>query len=472
MANGDSRPEVRPNVLLIVSEDNGPELGCYGQAYVQTPTLDRLAEKGVRFENAYVPQAGCSQSRAAFMTGLFPHQNGQIGLATWKCQMYLEDTPNIIRSLKDSGYRTGLIGKLHINPKSAFPFDMHEVSSANFARNNLNSYARKAEEFFTAGEEPFFLSVNYPDAHRPWIPKIAGLPAKPLVGSDVTPLPYFGIDSPQLCDNTADHLNCMSRLDSLVADLLAALERTGKADNTLVVYFGDHGADLLRGKRTSYEGGVRIPLIAYWPQHCKPLVRKELVSTLDLFPTLLEVCGAQIVDGLPGRSLKPLFQPGEVSWREYLFTEYHLHSPHNFYPQRTVRDARYKLIQNLLPGEVNPGYAFTMNRFFPELAKTIDTAPLEVRQAYRRMEKPPEYELYDLQKDPFEFKSLVDDPSHAVELKRLQRVLQDWRERTSDPLLNAKNLAKLKSEVEASFVDGSPSKKRIESWRYPDYFLP
>ena len=127
----ESTDDDRPNILLIVSEDNGPELGCYGDPYVRTPVLDQLAKDGVRFHNAYVPQAGCSQSRAAFLTGLFPHQNGQIGLASWKFRMYREDTPNMVRSLKQSGYRTGLIGKLHVNPASAFPLDMHKISSAN-----------------------------------------------------------------------------------------------------------------------------------------------------------------------------------------------------------------------------------------------------------------------------------------------------------------------------------------------------
>ena len=97
----------RPNILLIVSEDNGPAMGCYGEPHVQTPTLDRLAAEGVRFERAYVTQAGCSQSRASFLTGLYPHQNGQIGLATWGFQMYREDTPNVVRSLNEAGYRTG-----------------------------------------------------------------------------------------------------------------------------------------------------------------------------------------------------------------------------------------------------------------------------------------------------------------------------------------------------------------------------
>ncbi len=99
-----------PNVLLIVSEDNGPELGCYGDRFASTPHLDQLADDGILFRRAFVPQAGCSQSRASFLTGLYPHQHGQIGLATWGFRMYREDTPNLPRSLKDAGYRTGIIG--------------------------------------------------------------------------------------------------------------------------------------------------------------------------------------------------------------------------------------------------------------------------------------------------------------------------------------------------------------------------
>src|SRR5690606_21480589 len=130
----------QPNILFIVSEDNGPELSCYG-APVSTPYLDNLAKEGVLFENAYVPQAGCSPSRAAFLTGLYPHQNGQIGLATWKYHMYDKDIPNLVNHLKMGGYRTGMLGKLHINPKEAFDFDWWEITGANFQRKDLDRYA-------------------------------------------------------------------------------------------------------------------------------------------------------------------------------------------------------------------------------------------------------------------------------------------------------------------------------------------
>ena len=152
---GITRAE-HPNILFIVSEDNGPELGCYGDRFARTPYLDQLAEDGILFRQAFVPQAGCSQSRASFLTGLYPHQHGQFGLATWGFRMYRADTPNLPRSLKEVGYRTGIIGKLHINPASAFPFDMHEIKSANFQRTQLSDYARYAKDFINAGEKPSF----------------------------------------------------------------------------------------------------------------------------------------------------------------------------------------------------------------------------------------------------------------------------------------------------------------------------
>jgi N-sulfoglucosamine sulfohydrolase len=467
-----SATSAKPNILLIVSEDNGPELGCYGEPSVKTPVLDQLAASGVRFQHAYVPQAGCSQSRAAFLTGLYPHQNGQIGLATWKFRMYREDTPNIVRSLKAAGYRTGIIGKLHVNPASAFPFDFKKIPSSNFSRKQLDDYAKHAGAFFAASAKPFFLSVNYPDAHRPFINRVAGLPKRPLGANDVKPLAYFGLDTPELREQTAAYYNCMNRLDALVGDLLEALSRSGKAGNTLIVYIGDHGADMLRGKRTSYEGGVRIPMILNWPGHVNGgQVRHELVSTLDIMPTFLDAAGADPVNGLAGRSLLPLLREGKTQWRRYLFTEYHTHSAHNFYPQRTVRNARYKLIHNLLPGQDNPGYDFTLKRFFTDLPKTIESASDDIRTAYHRMKTPPAYELYDLETDPHEFRDLAADAEYAELLTALKERLVEWRTRTNDPLLNPENLRRLKAEVDACIINGEAHKEKLQL-SYLDYFFP
>jgi N-sulfoglucosamine sulfohydrolase len=471
----------RPNILLIVSEDNGPELACYGDPYARTPHLDQLAAEGIRFNRAYVAQAGCSQSRASFLTGLYPHKHGQIGLATWGFRLYREDTPNLVRSLKQAGYRTGMIGKLHVNPESAFPLDFHKIPGANFNRKNLADYAQQAASFITASDAPFFLSVNFPDAHDPWLRQVNGLPEKPQTGSEVKAMPYMGIDPPELRAMVADYYNCLSRLDTLVGDLLAALEKSGKASNTLVIYLGDHGADMLRGKRTSYEGGVRIPLLLRWPSHITPQVREELVSTVDLMPTLLTAASAPPVADLPGRPLQPLFTTAPTAWRTHLFTEYHTHAAAaNYHPQRTVRSDRFKLIENLLPDTLNPDYADTLRKlegdaksrgetaFEGSLPRAIATANPQVRAAYALMEKPPRYELYDLQADPHEFHNLADSPDHATTLAELQNQLSAWRQQTRDPLLDPPNLQRLTAEVTA--VKNKAAGKTTP-WGYPDYFF-
>ena len=461
----------KPNILLIVSEDNGPELGCYGDQFVQTPVLDNLAASGVRFQNAYVPQAGCSQSRAAFLTGLYPHQNGQIGLATWKFRMYHEKIPNMVSSLKDAGYRTGIIGKLHVNPESAFPFDFKAIKSSNFDRKKLRGYAEEAQNFITESNQPFFLSVNYPDAHRPFTKKTGGLPTEPLEAEDVKPLAYMGLDTPELRQGTANYYNCMSRLDSQIGELLDVLRESGKYENTLIVYIGDHGADMLRGKRTSYEGGLRIPMILKWGHKYPPgSVRAELASTIDLFPTFLEAAGAEPVPGLPGQSLLHVADNKADGWRRYLYTEFHTHSAHNYYPQRTVRDERYKLIWNLMPNETNPGYQFTFKKFFPGLEEVIEATPEPVGSAYKRMKSPPEFELYDLNADPFEFRTLVDNPEHAQALARLKGKLLDWRKTTNDPMLKKENVVRLKQEIDAC-IEGSEVSKKQLNLTYPDYFV-
>ena len=471
----------QPNILLIVSEDNGPELGCYGNVYARTPNLDKLADEGIRFNRAFVAQAGCSQSRASFLTGLYPHQHGQIGLATWGFRMYREDTPNLPRSLKAAGYRTGIIGKLHINPESAFPFDFHEIPTANFNRKVLSNYANYAGTFFQAGDEPFFLSVNYPDAHDPWIRQVDGLPKSPQTGSEVKAMAYMGIDPPEMREMVADYYNCISRLDSLIGDLLSTLERSGKAENTIVIYIGDHGADMLRGKRTSYEGGVRVPMIMRWPSQIKPHVEEALVSTVDILPTVLEAAKASPVAGLPGRSLQPLMSGEPVTWRNYLFTEYHTHAAApNYHPQRAVRNDRYKLIENLLPDTLNPDYANTIRKleadatsrgekgFSGGLHNAIANATAEVVAAYALMETPPRYELYDLQNDPYEFHNLATSPEYAATLVDLQDQLTHWREQTKDPLLDPKSLQRLTAEVTAVT---SKSEGKSTQWGYVDYFF-
>lgn len=419
----------RPNILLIVSEDNGPELGCYGDPYARTPNLDKLAAEGVRFENAFVPYSVCSPSRACFLTGLHSHENGQIGLATHKFALYREDTPNIVTLLKPAGYRTGLIGKLHINPESAFPFDFRAIRGANFNRKNkAEEYVSAAENFWKGSEgRPWFLSVNYPDAHLPFIRKTGGRPVKPQTGEDVKMLPWVGADSDRLREVMADYYNCMARLDDWVGMLLDALRESGADKNTLVIYIGDHGAQFPRGKGSVYEGGLRVPFIVRWPGRAGAgVVRDELVSTLDILPTSLSAAKVAYSGPLSGRKLQPLLADAKPdAWRKHIFAMTTGSFPRNCYVQQSVRDARFKLISNPRPGTENfiagsyldhKHQHFVISGVRPEERATVSA---EAEAAYRTWERPPRYELYDLRRDPHEWSNLADDPDHASTKKRL-----------------------------------------------------
>lgn len=236
----------RPNILLIVSEDNGPQFGCYGDRTVPTPHLDALAAAGTRWETAYVTQAVCSPSRSSMLTGLYPHRNGQIGLATHAFRM-VRNWPNIPGLLKEVGYRTGLLGKLHVNPEPAFPFDFRwaDAQAISFNHRDVAQTADVAGEFFLRGG-PFFLQVSFADAHLPFLRQQQGLPVQPVFGGQVRMFPAVGADSARLRDRAADYYNCISRLDTGIGMLLARLKDAGRDEDTLVVYVGDHGPQFSR----------------------------------------------------------------------------------------------------------------------------------------------------------------------------------------------------------------------------------
>jgi N-sulfoglucosamine sulfohydrolase len=308
----------------------------------------------------------CSPSRAAFLTGLHPHQNGQIGLATHKFAMYDANTPNVVTLLKSIGYHTGMIGKLHVNPESAFPLDFHEIRGANFNRKHaVTDYADAASRFFKeAGDKPFFLSVNFPDAHLPFLRQANGRSCETAFGrrreAHVVGRGRFASSAPAGCRL----LQLPGPLDEGVGLLLERLEKAGHADETIVFYFGDHGAQFPRGKGSVYEGALRVPLIVRWPGVAKAGGGAERACFDDR-------CSADRVAGCrDGISRERgcrdgIFDrcwPGEPpgQWREYIFALVTGAFPRACHVQHSIRDARFKLISSprpattiLLPGLIS-----------------------------------------------------------------------------------------------------------------------
>ncbi len=469
--------EKRPNVLLIVSEDNGPELGCYGDQHARTPNLDRLASDGVRFENAYVTQSVCSSSRSTLFTGLYPHQNGQLGLATHQFAMYRR-WPTTYSILKKAGYRTGLLGKTHVNPASVVEdfVDFRRITSSNFSKKNLADYAEQSAAFMNASDQPFFLTVNYPDAHWPLQHQVEGRPSALSQPADVRPMPYVGFDNDRLRGHLVGFYNCMARLDECVGELLEALAESGKAENTLVIYIGDHGAQFARGKVFVTEGGLRIPMIVRWPNHAKPgLVSNQLVSTVDLLPTIVAAAGGRVPEGVPGKVLHGVLEGTNSSLRTHLFAERNCDSADLHFPQRSVRDARYKLIKTLLNDRPDPGaQKCLLNgasnfRGSPTHAE-LKTSDAKTQQVYDTWLNPPPIQLYDLRNDPNEFHNLADDSGHELIESNLIAVLNEWQERTDDRMRYPELLERVTEENDECKRAGRRSP--VGGWQYGKYLGP
>jgi len=394
----------RPNVLLITADDLGCQLSCYGEKRFETPRLDALAKQGARFERFYVAQSSCSPSRAALLTGRWPHQNGQIGLAHLGFKMH-PGQKTLPALLKTAGYRTGIIGKLHVEPVADFPWDwMSDKKLAAKPTQDVKWVAEQSRKFIAmakAAKQPFFYYVNFFDPHGPYTPdvnQIAGIPEKPSKPADVTDsYPMAGMPPEAAAKRvTATIINTIRRLDTGVGLLLDELDAAGVADNTLVVFLGDNGLPVVRGKTWSYEPGVHVPLLMRGPGVEPGQVRGDLASAVDLMPTILRAAGVAVPEEVAGQALLPSAK------REFLFTEMNFHEPQILRVQRSVRDDRFKLLLNL--------------------TAAADQSPVE---------------LFNLKSDPGERKNLAGDPAHKDTLAKLEAALQAWRKISADPTLDA-----------------------------------
>ena len=465
----------RPNILLIVGEDHGCELSCYGDPVIKTPNIDALASQGVLFENGYVTQSVCSPSRSTIFTGLYPHQNGQLGLATHQYGWF-KKWPTTYSLLKKAGYRTGLIGKTHVIPAEAVEsfVDFRFQKSANFAKRKVADYAVKAGEFFRGGDEPFFMTVNYPDAHWPLQGQVDDLPEIQVDLKRVKVMPYVGGETPRMLAVARNYYDCMLRLDACVGQLLKELDDSGKANNTLVVFIGDHGAQMARGKVTVYEGGMHVPYVVRWPGVAKANHRsKALVSTIDLLPTFMNAAGSPTPKGLPGKSIRPVLNGNEdKAFRKYLACERNCDSARHTFPQRTIRDARYKLIHSPVRDREDPAARYYRTHGHAHWSgcltdKELVGATEQTKAGYARWLKPPEFQLYDLKTDPHEWTDLSNDPKHADAKHRLQTALKKWQVNTRDPLADPEKLIMLMNENDAVFKTGRRSPEN--GWRYLKY---
>ncbi len=437
-------------VLIMTDTQRKDMVGCYGNPEMQTPHLDQLASEGMRFEKAYTCTPVCGPARAAMFTGLFPHSNG-----SWGNSMALGDQVKTIgQRLTLAGIHTAYIGKWHLDGSDYFGtgqcpvgwdanywYDMRNYLEELSPEERLQSrQARTNDAPITAdftyghrcsnraidflsqhGDDPFLLVVSYDEPHHPFLcpPPYNTMfadyvfPNKANLHDDLSDKPahhrvwskgFYKEDKSDFELRLPDFLGCNSFIDSEIGRVVRAIDRY--ASDALVIYTSDHG-DMLgshslmgSGKGPAmYEEITNIPMIIRWPDQTPPnLVNEQPISHIDLVPTMMDAYQLEVPKWLDGRSMLPTFKNPDVAVNDAVFMEFGRYEiDHDgfggFQPIRCIRDARYKLVINLLTSD----------------------------------------ELYDLEHDPEEMTNLIQDDAYVETRNQLHDKLLNWMNETRDP---------------------------------------
>lgn len=436
----------QPNFLILLGDDiSASSIGCYGAENPHTsPNIDKLAEEGIRFTNLFVAQAVCAPTRAELYTGLYPHRNG--------CMENHRATKNgtlsIVQRLEKLGYRVGLTGKTHFKPKSVYPFEMvkgfpsdcnvHETPGADWDG---------VEAFMTRNpEQPFCLIICSIHAHAPWD------------SGDTSPweldelkLPPHMVDTPETRHYFREHLAEVRLFDDQLGKAREMLKKHELDGSTALIVLDENGTGMPGGKWTNYDWGVRSAGVIKWPGMDTPLVAEALVQYCDVLPTLIDAAGGEVPEELDGRSFLSLIEGKTKTHRDKAFFVYNSGPEGPPFASRAVTDGRYKLMWNLTPDnlfavrvingfdygyvdKIKDRHVRHMYTSWLEKAKT-DPAADKWIQRYRSQ---PQFQLFDLSKDPWELNNLAAYPEHKAKLEELKAAVLEWMEQQGDTAATSK----------------------------------
>ncbi len=414
-----SAADKRPNIVWIVGEDMGPELGCYGDANAITPNMDRLAREGARFTRCFTHAPVCAPSRSGLMTGRYPTSIGSHHMRS----TLLNPPPPFTRYLREAGYHVSWPGKTDFNfANPTRDFD----STADWTKGK-------------APAQPFFAYINFTVSHESQIraakeqfwKNIAQLKPEERRDPAKMAVPPYHPDTPVVRRDLANYYDLVTAVDYKVGEVLKWLDEQGVADNTLVLLTGDHGRGLPRSKRWVYDSGIHVPLIVRWPGQVKAAsVREDLVCFLDFSITALALADGVMPKELQGQVI---LGPKTAPPRKYIFAARDRmdETPDRI---RAVRSERFKYIRNF-----RPELPYAQQISYMELSPTM--------QEWRRLNgegklagpqklffaaTKPREELYDLDADPHEINNLAERPAHLATLQEMRAALDRWMTETKD----------------------------------------
>lgn len=424
--------ETPPNILVLIADDWGyGHAGAYGDKVVKTPAFDRLAADGALFTRAFCASPSCTPSRAALLAGQAIHRLEDSGNLWSTLSAKIPVYPDLLEA---RGYAVGLRGK---------GWGPGDIQPGGRTRNPAGPAAKDFPAFLKSlkAEQPFCYWFGSSDPHRPYTPGSGA--AAGLKPEEVVVPPYFP-DTPEVRSDILDYYLEVQRFDRDCAEILAALEGSGRAGNTIVVLTSDNGMPFPRCKANVYDSGVRMPLAIRWPSKIKPGLKIDaLVSHTDLAPTFLEAAGLPLPPGLTGRTLLPLLRGEAQEGRDRVFFGRERHANVRQgdlgYPVRAIRTERWAYLRNLRPDRWpggDPERWFAVGPFGDCDGGPTKDVVLAARdgEAFRRaFSKRPEEELYDMAADPHQLNNLAADPAHAETKAKLRAELEAWRTSTSDP---------------------------------------
>lgn len=407
----------QPNVVVIHCHDLGRCLGCYGES-VSTPNVDRLSADGARFSNYFCTAPHCSPSRGSIWTGQYPHNHGLMGLAGsgWTLD---DGVPALPQCFRDAGYRTHLVGLQHVSPSPrALGYDT-VVSYEGASDGEGNDAAGVAREFATRVRnwdrtERHFASVGIYEPHRPF-PESDTDPANIAV-------PQYLPDEPAVREDLGGLHAAVTRADAAVGTIVQSLEKAAVLKNTIVVFTTDHGIAFPRAKGMCYDPGVETALVVRYPDAIETgETYDQLLSNVDLAPTLLRLIGEDPPPDMDGESFAEILSEDGQWGRDHVFLEMTWHDYYN--PIRAVRTEQFKYVRNFWQVPL----VYLPNDVFLSASGRI------VREEWYTQQRPKE-ELYDLDADPHEHRNLAEDESHREVLERLREVVRHRMVEDDDPL--------------------------------------
>ncbi|MFK8114795.1 MAG: sulfatase-like hydrolase/transferase [Rubripirellula sp.] len=410
----------RPNILWLTSEDNGPQLGCYGDSYADTPNIDALAERSLRYKRCWSNAPVCAPARTTIISGMYATSLG--GHHMRSGVKLPEDIKLYPEVLREAGYYCTNRSKTDYN------FD---GESGGWSDNGKKSHWRGRPNKNT----PFFSIFNFTISHES---KIRTRPHELIHDPSKAPLPSYHPDTPEVRHDWAQYYDKMTQMDGDVGRVLKELEADGLADSTIVFYYGDHGSGMPRSKRWPFDSGLRVPLLVHVPAKFKDLapqgyaeggLTEQLVGFVDLGPTVISLAGAKPPANMQGVPFAGV-HAGES--KEYLFG-YRGRMDERIDMVRSCTDGRYIYMRHFYPDRpylkhVDYMFQTPTTRVWKEL---FDAGKLNEAQAKFWGNKPVE-ELFDLEQDPDEVLNLADQPEHAERVAKMRKRLKDWMAETRD----------------------------------------